>query len=127
MRRRRAYAAACAVVLLVVGQLVALAHQAGTRHVTCDEHGEQLEAATLVERLHACEHDHLIGIEGDAGEHDDCVLLRGLHQSAQTSTYIVAPTLVPFVTTNDAPPSIAVAATTALYLIAPKTSPPALA
>lgn len=127
MRRRNAYAAACAVVLLVVGQLVALAHQAGTRHVTCDEHGEELEAATLVEQLHACDHDHLIGVEGDAGEHDDCALMRALHQSTQTSSYLIAPTLVPFVTTNDAMVPAPLAVTTALYLIAPKTSPPTLA
>ncbi len=125
MLRRRAYVAACAVVLLVLGQVVALAHQAGTRHVTCGEHGEELEAATLVEQLHACEQDHLVGIEGNAGDHEDCAIARALHQSTQTSSHVLATAVVAFVTNSDPAVVIDLAPATALYLIAPKTSPPA--
>ena len=127
MRRSRARAAAIAVVLLVVGQLASLAHQAETRHVECAEHGEQLEAATLVEQLHACDQDHLIGVEGDDGEHEDCAIARALQQSTQTSRYVVGPQLVPTVRDHAAAHPRNVAVVVALYLIAPKTSPPAAA
>jgi hypothetical protein len=127
MRRSRAHAAALAVVLLVVGQLASLAHQARTRHVTCGEHGEELEAATLVEQLHACEQDHLVGVDGDTGgDHADCAIARALHQSTQTSSFAVAPKLVPTVTTHAAAAPRTIALSSALYLIAPKTSPPDL-
>lgn len=126
MRRRRAYPAALAVVLLVGGQLAALAHYAATRHVTCAEHGELLEAATLVDRLHACEHDHLIGVEGQLGsEHDDCTIARACHQSATPAQPLCAPTLVPALATAEVAAVVPLAVTDELYLIAPKTSPPA--
>jgi hypothetical protein len=127
MRRSRAHAAAIAVVLLVVGQLASLAHQAGTRHVECGEHGEQLEAATLVDQLHACEQDHLVGVEGADGDHEDCAIARALHQTTQTSRFIAAPQLVPTVIDHDAVHHRDVVLPTAVYRIAPKTSPPAIA
>lgn len=127
MRRRPAFAAACAVVMLVVGQLAALAHQAGTRHVTCGEHGEVLEAPTLVEQLHACDQDHLVGIEGNASDHDGCEITRALQQSAQTPQRFVVAQRIPLVTTSETVTTADNAVATALYLIAPKTSPPTLA
>lgn len=127
MRRSRARAAAIAVVLLVVGQLASLAHQAETRHVECTEHGEQLEAATLVDQLHACEQDHLIGVEGDDGGHEDCAIARLLQQSTQTSHLALFAHVAPFVSTNAPVTAVVVTSPAALYLIAPKTSPPASA
>jgi hypothetical protein len=126
MRRRRAFPALFAVMLLVVGQLAALAHEASTRHITCAQHGEELEAATLVGELHACDHDHLFGVEGNAGEHADCPIARAFHQSTQTSRFAVAPLLVPHVAPSDVVAAGELTlATSGLYLIAPKTSPPA--
>jgi hypothetical protein len=126
MRRSRAHVAACAVVLLVTAQLAGLWHQAVERHITCSEHGEQVDAATLVGDLHACDHDHLVGVEsGHAGSHEDCAIARALHQSAQTSGFTHAPALVPLVTTTGATVVTSTARTRALYRIAPKTSPPA--
>jgi hypothetical protein len=128
MRRTRAHAAAIAVVLLVVGQLASLAHQAGTRHVTCGEHGEELEAATLVEPLHACDQDHFVGVEGESGrDHEDCAIARALQQTTQTSRCVVAPELIPIVITHAAVHHRHVTLATAVYLIAPKTSPPTIA
>lgn len=125
MRRRRSYPALLALVLLVVGQLDGFLHHAGTRHVTCNEHGETLEAATLAEPLHACDQDHLVGVEGDGGgEHEDCPLARVFQQAAQASRYVAAPVVVSHVTRCDATVARALAPPTALYLIAPKTSPP---
>ncbi len=125
MRRRRVIPAALAVVLLVGGQLAALAHNATTRHVTCSDHGELLEAATLVELLHACDQDHLIGVEGEQGsDHDDCTIARALHQSATPPAPVLAPVLTPVLAMADITATVGLARADELYRIAPKTSPP---
>jgi hypothetical protein len=128
MCRRRALPAAFAVALLVVGQLLALAHNAATRHVECEEHGEIFEAAQLSEALHDCDQDHLVGVENDAGgDHDDCSIARLLQHSAAAPDVPPVPVRAPALETLDqtAPASV-VAIAMALYRIAPKTSPPAL-
>ena len=125
MRRRPALPAACAALVLVVAQLLALAHQADTRHVVCAEHGEELEAATLAQPLHACDDDHLVGIEDEGGEHhDDCLVLRALHQGSQAPATWVPPVLVTIETTTTRSVPRSFAAARALYRVAPKTSPP---
>jgi hypothetical protein len=128
MVRRRVMPAAFAVALLVVGQLLALAHNAATRHVECDEHGEVLEAAQLSVALHDCDQDHLVGVENDAGgDHDDCSIARLLQQSAATPDATPPPVRAPALDALDhARPTSVVAIATALYRIAPKTSPPDL-
>ena len=125
MRRSRAHVAAFAVALIVIGQLAGFAHEAGTRHVTCDEHGEELEAAKLAGELHACEQDHLIGVDAEGGAHEDCAIARALHQSTQTPHITVAVAPVSLVTVTVEPVAATHVRATALYLIAPKTSPPA--
>jgi hypothetical protein len=110
--------------MLVVGQLGALAHEANTRDVECVEHGEELEAAQLVEQLHACDQDHLVGVEGNAGDHEDCAIARALHQSTQTSRFVTTPQLAPLVSERATFVQLDIQLVTALYLIAPKTSPP---
>ena len=127
MRRRRpALSAAFAVVLLVAGQLSALAHAAETRHVVCEEHGETLEAVELAGNDDGCEHAHFIGVDSDAGgEHEDCEVLRALHQASDAPGRPAHEVLAPVTTDGPvaaAPRGPPVAA--ALYLIAPKTSPP---
>jgi hypothetical protein len=126
MPRCRGYPALLALVVLVAGQLAALAHAAATRHVVCAQHGEQLDAATLVEQLHACEQDHVVGVEGNhAGSHEDCAIARSLHQSAQASHAPRALAIVRHVSDHHASGELAVPIATSLYLLAPKTSPPA--
>ena len=125
MRCRPVLPAAIAVLALVVGQLVALAHEAGTRHVTCGQHGEELEAATLAGQLDACDHDHLIAVtSGPSGDHADCAITRTLHQSTATSGTFAAPQPISLVISEGVQPAVAVARAATLYLIAPKTSPP---
>ena len=127
MRRRPALPAALAALVLVLGQLVAFAHQSNTRHVTCNEHGEQLEAPELAEALHACADDHLVGLDGDGGEHhDDCLVLRAMHQSTSVPDLWLPPVFVAHehVAPSLAPRSASIAR--ALYRVAPKTSPPTL-
>jgi phage gp37-like protein len=122
---RRSIPAAFALIVLVASQLAAFAHESTTRHVTCAEHGEQLEAAVLVGiQQHRCHDQHLVAVEGHGGSHDECVIARVLHQSA---TAHVAQHAITALTTHASaqPLAISVPTTVARYLIAPKTSPPA--
>ena len=127
MRRRRpALPAAFAVVLLVAGQLAALAHAAETRHVVCEDHGETLEAVQLAGADDGCEHAHFIGVDGEAGgEHEDCEVLRALHQASEAPGRPAHEVLA--LVSSDGSPAVAPRgppAIAALYRIAPKTSPP---
>lgn len=121
---RRSIPAAFALIVLVASQLAAFAHESTTRHVTCAEHGEQLDAAVLVGvQQHHCHDQHLVAVDGNGGAHDECVIARVVHQSA---TAHVAPHALSVETTHDAtpPPAHVESASVACYLIAPKTSPP---
>lgn len=110
--------------LLVVGRLVGFAHEAGTRHVTCAQHGEEIDAVSLAGPVDACGDSHLIGVEGADGEHQDCEIAHALGQSAQTSNVVTFALLTVVVTLRaDAPPHTPLLARD-LYQIAPKTSPP---
>ena len=123
MLSRRSIPAAFALIVLVASQLIAFAHESTTRHVTCAEHGEQLEAAVLVGiQQHRCHDQHLVAVEGDGGSHDECLIARALHQSATAPVTHHAVT----VETSHVDVALVLAApsTTARYLIAPKTSPP---
>lgn len=124
--RRPALAAAFAAVLLVVGQLAALAHEAETRHVICPEHGEALEAVHLAGADDGCAQSHWIAVDGDrGGEHADCEISRTLHQASAAPARAAQALLV--LAAIESTPGAAPRAppvTSALYLIAPKTSPP---
>src|SRR5436189_2011266 len=119
--RRPALAAAFAAVLLVVGQLAALAHEASTRHVICPEHGEAIEAVHLAGADDGCPESHWIAVDGDAsGEHADCEIARTLHQasaSPEPAALVVLAIAQPELATLAAPRAPPV--TSALYLIAP--------
>lgn len=126
MRRRSALPAAFAAVVLVACQLLAHAHEAATRHVVCAEHGEQIEAVRLAGTDDGCEQSHWFGVDGDGGgQHADCEITRALHQA---SIAPLAP-LLAHLAVVEAQPAVTSAPDTtvtvsALYRIAPKTSPP---
>ena len=126
MRRRPTFAAGFAVVLFVVGQLAALQHEAASRHVTCSEHGEQLEAPDLGGTLDdGCGQAHWVGVEGGSGsEHQDCTIARLLRTSANASSATLVSAYVEIIAKVDAQPAIPQLRTTDVLLIAPKTSPP---
>jgi hypothetical protein len=126
MRRRPAFAAGFAVVLFVVGQIVALEHEAESRHVTCAEHGEQLEAPDLGGTLDdGCGQAHWVGVEGDSGaEHQDCASARLLRTSTTRSDAPHTVAVIDTIATVEAAPPVIHARATDLILIAPKTSPP---
>lgn len=121
---RRAVPTVLAVALLVVGQLAALAHEAGTRHVTCVQHGEQLEAATLVGAQQGGDHAHWLAVKGTGGAHSECEIARALHQSSAPAVADAVHVPIAITETSSAPRLVAVQTDVALYRIAPKTSPP---
>jgi hypothetical protein len=124
MRGRPALTAAVAVVVLIVGQLAALAHAAGARHVTCDVHGEEIEAPVLEGAVDHCQQTHFVGVEGEGSAHEDCAITRMLRQSSQVQRSAPAIDIATIVSTAASPPATCDVAILDLVLIAPKTSPP---
>ena len=126
MRRRPVTAAAFAVVLFVVGQLLALVHEAESRHVECAEHGEELDAPDLdLDRDDGCGKAHFVGVEGDEdGEHQDCAIARLLRTSTQTSQAPRIHVAVTTVAKLELVARVVIAHPIDVILIAPKTSPP---
>lgn len=122
--RRPRYAAAAAVALLVVGQLAAFAHEAASRHVTCAEHGEQLEAVELAGHDDGCGQSHFIAVDGENGGHQDCDIARLLRTSTRASATVHVQLAAISVATIHTFASIEQPAALDLILIAPKTSPP---
>jgi hypothetical protein len=127
VRRRPQTAAAFAVALFVVGQLLAFGHEAETTHITCNEHGELLEAPDLtVGEDDGCGQGHIDAVDGDdATHHQDCAIARHLRTSTRTSD--APPVHVTDTTLADVEPTVPIAGARAVnvILIAPKTSPPA--
>lgn len=125
MPRRSAKTAGFAVLLLVVGRLAGFAHEAGTRHVTCAQHGEQLEAVTLADPVGPSVDSHLVAVGGPSGLHEECEVSAALHQVAHTSEHAWTIGVAVAVAPHVRPPTSVVPLARDLYRIAPKTSPPA--
>ena len=121
-RSTRRASRAAAVVLLVLAQLGAFAHTAAVRHVRCAEHGDLVEAATLARHVESGV--RFVSVELGIRDDEHCSLAGALadHAAAPArASAIETPALV----ASAAPISVASrAGITALYLIAPKTSPP---
>jgi hypothetical protein len=125
MRGRPALTAAVAVVVLAVGQVAAFAHAAGSRHVTCDAHGEEIEAPILDGAIDHCDQTHFVGLQGRGGEHQDCAIARMLRQSSHAPRSAPAIAVTTIMATAAPPPVTRGIPVLDLVLIAPKTSPPA--
>lgn len=126
MIRRPRYAAALAVTLLLVGQLVALMHEAVVRHVTCAEHGEQVEVTNgSVGEDDGCGQSHLIALNGDgSGTHEDCTIARLLRTSTQTSVAVQLNVIASELAVVDVLPTREHVLARDVISVAPKTSPP---
>jgi len=126
MSRRPVRTAALAVVLFVVGQLAALAHEASTRHIVCPEHGEQLETVAIASSAVRTDEPRWVGVDGEgSGAHADCEIARALAQSgvAPHLPALALSIVVPAATSIEVV-AAAPAPSFELYRIAPKTSPP---
>ena len=116
----RCRSAALALVVLVLGQLSAWAHDGSVRHVVCAQHGELIEAPRLA-RAEASG-SWLIAVEDSAAGDEHCTLESTLHQHA-------APCAAPALIVALPAVVVALAAIVTRHLeldfrIAPKTSPP---
>jgi hypothetical protein len=124
MSRRPAFASAFAVVLLLVGRFVAFHHEAEVRHVTCEEHGEQLDAPRLADEIDDSAHAHWIGIDSDVGDHHECSIAGLLRMSGRLSECALDHLVTPIVATVACSRVEQHAVLVDVLLIAPKTSPP---
>jgi hypothetical protein len=121
--RLRGVAAITALWFVVCGVL-AMRHEASTAHVR-DRAGGYVHAPTV--NGHRGETADLHGQDRPDAEAGDCALLTAAHQAA--SAQISAPVLVGLAAALRADPPLRLAAAaslaTAVYRLAPKTSPPA--
>lgn len=114
-------AAAFALVLLVLGQLGAMSHDAAVRHVRCAAHDELVEAPAV--DLHRNDATRLVGLAGSAGADEHCELAaaRTSHAVHISAPMAAAPLALAIAAVSAPIEAIATAAVTAY---APKTSPP---
>jgi hypothetical protein len=124
MTRRTTATAALAVVVLLVGNLLAWLHESEVRHVTCAEHGEQLHAAESTAMSSRSDNVRWIAIEGPAGEHQDCTSARQLRTSTQITPGGLGCTLVIAAASVEATVLAPRSHAVDVIAIAPKTSPP---
>jgi hypothetical protein len=121
--RPRGVAAITALWFVVCGVL-AMQHEASTAHVR-NRAGGFVHAAMLTG--HHTGHDSDIHGQRDPdADNGDCALLTTFHQAS--SAHTSAPALIAVadtITTHDTPRRAAVSRATAVYRLAPKTSPPA--
>ena len=115
--------ASFALVLFLVGHVLAWQHESAVRHVTCAEHGEELHAVT-VDAVAPSGEARFLAAGGGAGEHQDCTTARLLRTSAVTPDHVATGIVelgAAFVSST--PPGSWVDERDVLEL-APKTSPP---
>jgi hypothetical protein len=125
MRRRPTIAAGFALVVLVVAQLAAHAHRSATRHVTCEEHGEELEAAVVVAAHPDDGVARWLAVEDGGGEeHEECLFASALRQGGLAPAHARAPIAIAALELSPPPRTAETIAVAALYRLAPKTSPP---
>jgi hypothetical protein len=120
-------------VLLAAAQGSAWLHAAVVAHVTCLEHGESIHAAPASSRDadprdEGPDANRLTRSEAGVGAHEHCAggaLLRWRDLALSAPATAGAPVVAP--AAAFAPSFVAVGAADALYLLAPKTSPPSAA
>jgi hypothetical protein len=120
--RSRSVAAITAWLFFACGVL-AIRHEATTPHAR-DRAGGFVHAAALTGH-HAGHHSDIHGQRNPGAETGECAVLTASHQAA--SADIAAPSVVATVGTlraPEAPHLLDLAAVTAVYRLAPKTSPP---
>lgn len=124
MTRQHARTAAFAVVLLLVGNVLAWVHEAKVRHVTCAEHGEELHASASKREPATSDDSRWVAVDGQGGEHQDCSIARLLRTSTRTTTGACTSAVVIAVATVEATALVPQIHAVDVIAIAPKTSPP---
>jgi hypothetical protein len=127
MRRLPPIFTTLVVMLLVVGRFAALSHDAAVRHITCAEHGEQVEAAPSTGVLVVADHDRWLAAnaDGQGPEHDHCAIARAVRDDGTVTASPAPSVAVVSIEHVSQLESVGVFVTTSTYRLAPKTSPPA--
>jgi hypothetical protein len=118
-------AAAIIALWFVVCGVLAMQHEASTAHIR-NRAGGFVHAAQLTGHHQTGHESDVHGQRDPDADNGDCALLTAFHQAA--SAHTSAPALVAIsatAATHDSPRRAAAARATAVYRLAPKTSPPA--
>ena len=122
----RRHGAAFLVASFLVAQLIGLVHQSTAQHSVCPEHGELIHGRTVAGEWSGPQAAADRVPRAPSDDHDVCELATASHERSEPPRHTLAVD-----TASDAqhvtalPPAQVPRASLALYLTAPKTSPPA--
>jgi hypothetical protein len=125
LQKRRCAIAAITSVWLVACGILAMRHQAETRHVR-DSRGVEVHASALGGHHDPGQPSDVHGLADPGFEAGDCAILTALHQPGSAAHATISTTTVLNATVAELAPVSARAAVAAdmVYRLAPKTSPP---
>jgi hypothetical protein len=122
----RRHGAAILVATFLVGQLTGLVHQATVQHSRCPEHGELVHGRQVAGQWAGPGIEARQVPQAPRDDHDACQLELATHERIAPPDAPLAVAAAPEATHQAAVPAERVAAgSLAIYLTAPKTSPPA--
>ena len=122
----RRHGAALLVASFLVAQLIGLVHQSTAQHSVCPEHGELIHGRTVAGAWSGLEASADRVPQAPSDDHDVCELAAASHERSEPPDHTLSVATAPDTERAAAPlPTLAPRASLALYLTAPKTSPPA--
>lgn len=121
----RRHGAALLVASFLVAQLIALVHQSGAQHSVCPEHGELLHGRAVAGAWAGPSAEARDVPRVPQADHDVCELTIASHERVQPPDAPAATHAAPAEGRAAPPPPRVAGPSLALYLTAPKTSPPA--
>ena len=122
----RRHGAALLVASFLVAQLIGLVHQSTAQHSVCPEHGELIHGRTVAGTWSGPEASADRVPQAPSDDHDVCELAAASHERSEPPDHALSVATAPDTERAAAPlPTLAPRASLALYLTAPKTSPPA--
>lgn len=122
----RRHSAALLVASFLVAQLIGLVHQSTAQHSVCPEHGELIHGRTVAGAWSGPEASADRVPQAPSDDHDVCELAAASHERSEPPDHAAAVDTAPDAEQASALlPALVPRASLALYLTAPKTSPPA--
>lgn len=122
----RRHGAALLVASFLVAQLIGLVHQSTEQHSVCPEHGELIHGRTVAGAWSGPDASADRVPQAPSDDHDVCELAAASHERSAPPDHEVTVDAAPDAEHAATPlPAVAPRASLALYLTAPKTSPPA--
>lgn len=122
----RRHGAALLVASFLVAQLIGLVHQSTEQHSVCPEHGELIHGRAVAGAWSGPQASADRVPRAPSDDHDVCELAAASHERSEAADHARAVEAAPDTEhAASAPPAASPRASLALYLTAPKTSPPA--